>query len=298
VNTKPRAAWPGTALALGAAILAPQTGAHTLWINVTPGPEAERKALTFIGYGDSVPGDEILAPDWGVIHFAAYDVIAPDGTRASLGVPKPVAAAKKTLAPGLAWQDGGDVGVRKFTFGSEAQAGTYQVVGLTPVVPLTHYRDTEGREQFSEDAPKDIRNLAKVLGTRLEINYMKSAFVVDKWTPLEPVGYALEIVPVSDLHAARSGDVLRFKVLLNGKPLTSDVAEEPFITAMSPGLGNRWNLHSELEDGLGEVRVTSPGTWRIDARFGGRADQVDALKSAASGTTVWLESSFTFNVLP
>jgi hypothetical protein len=251
---------------------APSSDAHVLWINATPGSDGARTVMASIGYGDFMPGDETLTPEWGPTDIAAYDVISPDGNRSSLGIPKLKPAVARPLPSGIAWEEAGDPAMRKIVLGPKAAPGTYQVVARTPVVPV---------EQ-----------------NRIEVNYMKTAFAVERWTPLEPVGHALEIIPLSDLQAARAGDVVRFKVLLNGHALTQYVVDYAFAAATSPGFGTRWSLLSELEDGEAEFRLPNGGAWRIDVRFGGPASAVKEFQSHPAGTHLWIESSFAFFLQP
>lgn len=272
---------------------------HTLWINVVP--QAEKHLIASIGYGDRMPGSEILTPDWGPMTLEAYDVVSPAGERSALGLPKLVTQEKKKLPSGMSVQPDGDVGVRKLAFGAQTQKGTYQLAAQTPLVRLTHYRDKQGKQQTSEKPPAQLTDVAEVTGTDLEINFMKAAFAVGGWTDATPVGHALEIVPLTDLSEARSGDVVRFKILLNGKAYIPQ-GHDGYVTAYNMSFGDRWGLHSILEYGEGEFRVPQAGLWRVDVSFRGTNQDVDAYKKIDTGKArslpLLVESSFVFNVRP
>jgi hypothetical protein len=272
---------------------------HTLWINVVPQPE--KHVIASIGYGDRIPGSEILTPDWGPMTLESYEVVSPAGEHSSLGLPKLVTQEKKKLPSGMSVQPDGDVGVRKLAFNPETQKGTYQLAGQTPLVRLTNYRDKQGKEQTSEKPLTQLADVAEVLGTNLEINFMKAAFAVGGWTDPAPVGHALEIVPLIDLSEARSGDVVRFKILLNGKAYIPK-GHDGYITAYNMSFGDRWGLHSILEHGEGEFRVPQAGLWRVDVSFQGTNQDVDAYKKIDTGKQrslpLLVESSFVFNVRP
>lgn len=280
------------------AVVSAPTMAHTLWINIVP--QADKHVLASLGYGDRLPASEILTPDWGAMTLETYEVLLPSGERGSLGLPKLVTQPKQPVSTGVTVQPDSDIGVRKLTFDARAAKGTYQIAGQTPLVRLTTYRDKQGREQTTEQPLKELRDVDKVLGTDLEINYMKAVFNVGGWTEPAPVGHALEIVPLSDLKGASVGDVVRFKVLLNGKPLILK-GHDAHLTASNAGLGDRWGMQSTLERGEGEFRISQAGLWRVDVSYTGTNKDVDVFRDIDGAKTqsfpLLIESTFVFNVL-
>jgi uncharacterized GH25 family protein len=287
------------ALAATMAVTSVPAVAHTLWINVVP--QGEKHVVASIGYGDAMPGSEILTPDWGAMTLDSYDVVSPAGERSSLGVPKLVTQEKRQLSSGIAVQPDGDIGVRKLIFGAQTSKGTYQLAGQTPLVRLVTYRDKQGKEHTSDQPSSQLRDVAQVLKTELEVNFMKAAFTVGGWTEPQALGQALEIVPLTDLSEARAGDLFRFKVLLNGKALIPH-GHDGQITAHSASFGNRWGLQSTLEYGEGEVRIPQGGLWRVDVTYTGTNADVEAYRGIETGKAASLplliESSFVFNVRP
>lgn len=272
--------------------------AHTLWINVVP--QLDKHVIASLGYGERMPASEILTPDWGAMTLETYEVLSPSGERNSLGLPKLVTQPKQALSTGVTVQPDSDVGVRKLSFDARAAKGTYQLAGQTPLVRLITYRDKQGTEQTSDRPLKELRDVDRVLSTELEINYMKAVFNVGNWTEPGPIGHALEIVPLNDLKAARVGDVVRFKVLLNGKPLILK-GHDAHLTASNAGLGDRWGLQSTLERGEGQFRLIDAGQWRVDVSYTGTNKDVDMFRDIeggkAQGLPLLIESSFVFDVL-
>lgn len=280
---------------LGAALAqAVPAQAHTMWINVVP--EYDKHVIASIAYGDAMPGSELLTPDWWPMHVARYEVIDPDGKRASLGVPKLVTAEKKQLDSGMQVQAGGDIGQRKFIIKPQTTRGTYQLAAATPVARVVNYVDRQGNAKYLDANLTELPEGATVTRTTLGVNLMKAAFAVGAWSDPEPVGLPLEIVPLSDLHAARVGDRVRFKVLLNGAALNPEVGAA-HIVAYNMGFGDRWGLHSELKYGEGAFRIPEAGLWRVDAAFRGTSDDVEAYRSAET-LPISIESSFVFLVRP
>ena len=76
------------------------------------------------------------------------------------------------------------------------------------------------------------------------------------------VGQRLEIVPMSDPFAAKVGDEIEFKVLLDGKPAKFDT-----IYATYSGFSdvpNAWAYTaSPVAHGRATVKITSPGFWMV-----------------------------------
>ena len=280
------------------AVVSAPTMAHTLWINVVP--QADKHVIASLGYGDRMPASEILTPEWGAMTLETYEVLLPSGERGSLGLPKLVTQPKQSVSTGVTVQPDSDVGVRKLSFDARAAKGTYQIAGQTPLVRLTTYRDKQGRELTSEQPLRELRDVDQVLSTALEINYMKAVFNVGGWTDPGPVGHALEIVPLTDLKGASVGDVVRFKVLLNGKALVLK-GHDAHLTASSAGLGDRWGMQSILERGEGEFRISQAGLWRVDVSYTGTNKDIDAFRDIDGGKAqslpLSIESTFVFNVL-
>lgn len=73
------------------------------------------------------------------------------------------------------------------------------------------------------------------------------------------IGYPAEIIPLSDPYQLKIGDEVRFKILINGKPVFGTRAK----------VCNRYNNRTTIQniyteqDGTILVRISSPGPWMI-----------------------------------
>lgn len=100
------------------------------------------------------------------------------------------------------------------------------------------------------------------------------------------LGHKLEIVPISSVTKARAGDELSIKILLDGKPLRSQ------LFATYDGFSRRSMTFAYVTesatDGLAVVKVTSPGVWtvRVEKRIEANAKEFDLL--ALKATLVFL----------
>jgi hypothetical protein len=96
------------------------------------------------------------------------------------------------------------------------------------------------------------------------------------------LGHRLEVVPVSEVTKARAGDELSFKILLDGKPLKSQVF------ATYDGFSRRYMAFAyateSLEDGIAYVKVTNPGIWmiRVEKRIEANTKEFDLLSLKAT----------------
>jgi uncharacterized GH25 family protein len=95
-------------------------------------------------------------------------------------------------------------------------------------------------------------------------------------------GHKLEIVPESNVMKTRVGDEIAFKILLDGKPLRSQVY------ATYDGFSRRSMTFAyateSSDDGVAHVKVTSPGVWmvRVKKRIEANAKEFDLLSLKAT----------------
>jgi uncharacterized GH25 family protein len=95
-------------------------------------------------------------------------------------------------------------------------------------------------------------------------------------------GHKLEIVPESNVMKTRVGDEITFKILLDGKPLKSQVY------ATCDGFSRRSMTFAyateSMDDGVAHVKVTSPGVWmvRVEKRIEANAKEFDLLSLKAT----------------
>ncbi len=95
-------------------------------------------------------------------------------------------------------------------------------------------------------------------------------------------GQKLEIVPESNVMKTRVGEEVTLKILLDGKPLKSQVY------ATYDGFSRRSTTFAyateSLDDGIAYVKVTSPGVWmvRVEKRIEANARDFDLLSLKAT----------------
>jgi uncharacterized GH25 family protein len=96
------------------------------------------------------------------------------------------------------------------------------------------------------------------------------------------LGHKLEIVPETHVMKTRVGNELRCKILLDGKPFKSEVyaAYDHFsrhYMTFAYATGTR-------DDGLAQVKVTTPGVWmiRVEKRIEANAKDYDVLSLKAT----------------
>ena len=95
-------------------------------------------------------------------------------------------------------------------------------------------------------------------------------------------GQKLEILPESNVMKTRVGEEVTLKILLDGKPLKSQVY------ATYDGFSRRSmtfaSATESLDDGIAYVKVTSPGVWvvRVEKRIEANARDFDLLSLKAT----------------
>lgn len=79
------------------------------------------------------------------------------------------------------------------------------------------------------------------------------------------LGHGMEIVPLANPASLRVGDFLPFRVLLKGKPHRTD------FSATYGGFSTEDGVYAYAagtdKDGLGKIRILSPGSWLIKVEF-------------------------------
>ncbi len=284
------------ALVCCATLVSAPAAAHTMWINLAP-DHAEQQVVTSVAYGDYLPGSELLRTEWGAMRLATYELLSPAGVRADLVPPDVGAARARELPGGARITAGGDTGQRKVSLADGAR-GTYLVLGQSPAFRYVHYRGKDGNDHYSDGPESSIADLSEVLDVSHEVFFLKSAFAAGGWTETAPAKQLFEIVPLTDLHAVRPGDIVRLRVLLRGKPWRAAHGAS-LLTAQNQALGDRWGLASPLASGVAEFRLPTAGLWRFDARHDAEAAQFPELvRGAKPGEELTINSSFTVHVRP
>jgi uncharacterized GH25 family protein len=165
------------------------------------------------------------------------------------------------------------------------------------------YLNEKGRKKWAQKAMDEVRDATKVLAGMKYKSYAKAFFTVGgEWSRPEPVGYDLELLPLTDLSGVRAGDVVRFEVSLMGKPLsTSPEKSLEYITAHSNAFGgpDGFFLASMLHNGKGQFRMPAAGQWVVNVYTSMDVDPEGPYRDLAGKCTkVFYSGSISFQVKP
>lgn len=276
--------------------------AHSLWVNVFESTmHKPNHVITMVGNGHKLPVDDFLFSGKTNIPLSNYYVSDPMGKRINLEMPSPEyhkpLTAKDT---GLITQSG-DLGMNKITFSDEMPQGTYQVVAAIEDKFFTMYVDDKGKTRHAVEAMDALPKGTKVLRSLRFTSNAKSFFTRGKWTFPKPVGYEMEILPETDLNTAHVGAIVRFKVLMNGKPLSSTFKGVEYLTAHSPAFGDpdKYCLMSILMDGRGQFRIPAAGQWMVKVNVERDiSDSSDLSHLKGKAETAYYSATYTFNATP
>ncbi|WP_147820746.1 DUF4198 domain-containing protein [Salidesulfovibrio onnuriiensis] len=252
------------ALALAvAALSAGPASAHMFWINLSESFNHPPGHVTSVlGFGHSLPLDDFLAGEHGVIKLDRYELVAPDKSRFALGLPDiQVSPAQQT--PTKMAVTTGDLGLRKIARTRDSAPGTYQVVAQSRPMYFTSYLDAKGKQRMAPLSLDQIKDIKTPLVSMKYMSYAKSFFALDQWTAPEPVGHDLELMPLTDLSDLHAGDLVRFKVTFKGKPVSADAKAMHSMTCTSNTFGgpDKFHLDSYLMNGEAQFRMPSAGQW-------------------------------------
>lgn len=119
-------------------------------------------------------------------------------------------------------------------------------------------KTTKGTHKVEGEYPKKavwMRKYEKFVKTLLPVDGKSEGFDT-------VVGDLLEIVPVDNPLAAGVGDVVRFKVLYDGKPISPEL-----VKAVYDGFTDSANAFAYVTEpygeGIADVKISSPGLWMV-----------------------------------
>lgn len=123
-------------------------------------------------------------------------------------------------------------------------------------------KTTQGMKRGGRDT------LEGVVEARLYEKFCKTLLPVDGssegWDAI--VGDALEIVPLDNPLEAKAGDVIRVRILFNGKPVLPEM-----VTATYDGFTDLPNSYAFFTEPYGEgeaaITLTEPGFWMIRVQY-------------------------------
>ncbi len=263
--------------------------AHSLWINAHESHTHQPPhAMISLGWGHTLPLDDMLNSPNGRVVIDRFALIEPDGSRTALALPN-ARVAEPMARSGNVTLFAADLGARKLAFAKDSAPGVYQIEAVSQANFYTQYIDSAGRTRLALKPRDQIDGIETVQMSVKYQAFAKSAVTFGTWTEPAPLGHDLEIVPRTNLADLHVGDLVEVDVLFHGQPLNATARSIEYITAQGTGFGQSdgFALFSYLKDGRAQFRVQSRGQWLIsvnhkddvtpDGPLGdlvGKADQV------------------------
>ncbi len=273
--------------------------AHSVWINAFEATTHKPgHVMVSLGWGHTLPMDDILNSPNGVLAVKTFELVAPDMKKTSLSIP-----SSKVSKPSFTSANfdifSGDLAVQKIAFKKDTMPGVYQFALASQPNFYTQYIDKKGKPHMKLKPKNEIKDIAKVLMSVKFEAFAKSYATVGKWTTPKPLGQALEIIPRTDLSNVHVGDLVEVDVLFYGKPLSTTAKSMDFITAHSASFGQSdgFMLCSYLMEGKAQFRVQSAGQWTISVNHKDDVTKEGPLKDlVGKAEQVYHAASLTFSV--
>ena len=247
-------------------LFCPKVWAHAFWVNAFESfSHPPGHALITLGFGHTVPLDDLLAGDFGTIGVERFEVITPDGKKIPLPLPSNKRMMPEDVGSGLSVEKG-DLGIRKLQFTDKSADGTYQVSAVSKPSFFTQYVDKDGKQRMEMKSMDQVKGADKVISSLKFMSYAKAIFGKKKWTDVKPLGDDLEVIPLADVTDLRVGDLLPVSVNFMGKPLATEGMDIQFVTATSNSFGgpDKFSLMSYLDDkGKAQFRIPAAGEWLV-----------------------------------
>ena len=278
-----------------------QAMAHSLWVNLYESfAHPPGHSMVSLGWGHAVPMDDLLVSEASSIQLATFDLIDPDQGRTAL--PMPDLEMKKPIRTGSGMTvQSGDLAIRKLSLTDKTKPGTYQVVVVSKESYFTMYLDKKGKRKMVTKPLDEVKGAQKILTSIKYKAFAKAFFAVKKWTDPEPLGHALELMPMTDLSNVHVGDVVPFQITFMGKPFSCGADTIEYITATSNSFGgpDGFFLSAYIINGKAQFRMPAAGQWVVNVYV--RQDvtsESDLKELVGKCTTVYYASTISFNVKP
>ena len=246
-------------------IMVSTAAAHRLWINVFESHSHNSPhALVSLGWGHSLPMDDILTSTISRVEMENFVVLNPALQQTEIALPPFVLdEPEKTTADMEMFS--ADQATRKIALKETCRQGVYQFSAVSKANFYTFYIDKKGRQRLQLKPMDEIEDLATVLHSLQYQAFAKSYLTAGVWKQPEPLGHGLEIVPRTDLGNLRPGDLVEVDVSFYGKPLSATSKSMDCIVAYSNGFGQSddFFIGAYLMDGKARFRVQSSGQWLV-----------------------------------
>jgi uncharacterized GH25 family protein len=197
-----------------------------------------------------VQGEEFKAESWPITQD---QVVRLEHHRAGLGVKDLRASIQNDDRERLTIKFD-RAGTHLLTLQSAVQFKAWDAAGFNTFLEENGLEDvlTKRKESGTSDKPAGER---QVVYTKLLVQVGNTPDDVYK----EVVGFPLEIIPERNPYSLRSGDVMRFRILKDGKPLFGARVK---VWNRKDNRTTLQNIYTE-KDGTMETRLSSDGPWMV-----------------------------------
>jgi uncharacterized GH25 family protein len=258
--------------------------------------------MVTLGYGHELPIESFLITDSVTVELQNYQIHGPDNSVVDLDIPEP-SSSPAIETPTLLRAQRGSVGAYMLHH-DKAAGGTYQVSARSKPRFLTIYKDGNGKSQIRQIPMDEV--LAADSDADVEKSYQfnyfaKTIFAVDEWSAPAPLGHTLEIIPEADLTAVKPGELVKFKVLFNGRPVrivraTVGATNRSFAAGDGP---KSFTLSSYITDGTAQFTFPHGGQWYLSTILDLDTSAEASLSDMRSKTrTVVHRATLTFEIEP
>lgn len=273
--------------------------AHALWVNSFESfTHAPGHTMVGLGWGHTIPLDDIMNSPNGKVNVEQFSVTSPDGTVTKLQTPTSV-IKDPTHTTGNFDVYSADVALQKVAFKKDSKQGVYKIEATTKPTVYTKYLDTKDRVRLKLKTLDKIDNIKKVFMSVKYQAFAKSYLTLGEWSEQKSTGKGLEIIPKTDLSNVKVGDLVEFEILFYGKPLNTNASSMDFVTAKSNTFGQNdgFSLMSYISEGKAQFRMQSAGQWIIGINHKNEVTSEGPLKDLHGKVQqVFHGGSLTFNV--
>lgn len=277
--------------------------AHNFFVNINESMAHKPGSIsTSIGWGHAMPVDDFYRAQ-GLKSYTFYD---PSLKKSELPFDK---SANKNYEkeqynkPSKDFPSAnivkGDSYALKILFNDKSEKGTYQLAAKTKRVQFSVWKDKNGREKWGRVYLDEIKDAKEIKICKNYQSFAKSFVSLGRWSEPKVLGHALEIVPISDLSKAKVGDEIEFKVLLNGKPLTSKTDGKPALKAYNEFYNPdaKYSINASIDqNAIAKIKLTNPGRWLMIVNTEEKVDEKTAKDLVGKALTVGYNASATFFV--
>ena len=280
----------------GLFVLSASVFAHSLWVNSFESTAHKPgHAIVSLGWGHELPLGDMLNSPGASVAVSDFYILDPKGKKIALYKPENAAPSSHFKNESLEIYKA-DFATQKVALSDKPAKGVYTVAATSQKAYYTIYLDKNSKQHFKPKAKDELPDIATLITSTEYQAFAKSYFSVDKWDEQKPIGHALEIIPLTDLSNVKAGDLVKFKVLFNGKPLNVSFKSIEYLTATSNSFGQEdgYQLFSYILNGVAQFRLPSKGQWLLNIYH---TEQLDpSAKDYKKFNTQMTSATLTFNV--